>query len=307
MQSLAFRRRFGGFGVSAGCLDGGGHLAKRVGPEKREPGTLPLRLTVIVRNYPFLSPMSPPLIPGERFACKAFTLIELLTVIAIIGVLAAITFGVVRGVGEQSKRGRATAELSALSSGLVAYKGFFGDYPWVGNDNNPDQIQASGVNGFVPTSNDRAYNFLRALGGRLAPKRNGANGGVVQRQVDKDGTMVNKNARSFVDFTSFSLEREKASDAPGNASLRLETLPISEPSVTDADPDFANAFIDPWGNRYLYYYKTITTAGAWKSPSYILFSAGPDGLVSYSDANKSSGKLPDPSIEVNADNVYATP
>jgi prepilin-type N-terminal cleavage/methylation domain-containing protein len=246
--------------------------------------------------------MSFPLVPRGRYAFKAFTLIELLTVIAIIGILAGITLGVVRGVGDQARINRATAELATLASGLAAYKSFYGDYPWVGNDVNPDAFSPGA---FTPSSNDRAYNLFRALGGRYSPKRIFANNnGIVQRQIDKDGTMVNKYSKSFVDFTLFSLERSNSGDAPGGG---LFALPDPARSVTDPDPDFANAFIDPWRNRYLYYYKALPTGADWKSPNYVLFSAGPDGKVSYSTSDKTSGKLPDPTLEENADNVYATP
>ena len=248
--------------------------------------------------------MSFPLVPRGRYAFKAFTLIELLTVIAIIGILSAITITAVRGVGDQAKINRAKSELETLSVGLAAYKRYFGDYPWVGGtETNPDLHDMSAT-GVTPAVNDRAYNLVRALGGRLAPKRVASSPfGIVQRQIDKDGAMVNKYARSFVDFSTFKLERSNPGDDPGAG---LATLPTPVASQTDPDPDFGNAFLDPWGNRYLYYYKALTAPNAWKSPGYVLFSAGPDGKVVFS-ANKNAGNLPDPEAEENADNVYATP
>lgn len=246
--------------------------------------------------------MSAPL-PSRNL--KAFTLIELLTVIAIIGILAGISFTAFRGVGDQARLNRAKSELETLSVSLAAYKRYFGDYPWVGNDTNPDLYDMSAASA-IPAVNDRAYNLVRALGGRLAPKRVTASPyGIVQRQIDKDGAMVNKYARSFVDFSALRLERSKISDAPGSD---LATLPDPVASQTEPDPDFGNALLDPWGNRYLYYYKVLSSPTNWKSPDYVLFSAGPDGKVVFSaTTGKNAGNITDNSAEENADNIYAIP
>jgi prepilin-type N-terminal cleavage/methylation domain-containing protein len=57
------------------------------------------------------------------------TLIELLAVIAIIGVLAAITFGVARGVQERGGIGKTRVEIGAIAQALEAYRAKYGDYP----------------------------------------------------------------------------------------------------------------------------------------------------------------------------------
>ena len=64
-----------------------------------------------------------------------FTLIELLMVIAVILILAGITFGVSRGVQNAQARAKAKAELAIISQGLEQYKSVNGDYPWVTGDN----------------------------------------------------------------------------------------------------------------------------------------------------------------------------
>ena len=59
----------------------------------------------------------------------AFTLIELLTVIAVIAILAAISFGITSGVYQRQARTKAAAELSALSAALESYRAQYGTYP----------------------------------------------------------------------------------------------------------------------------------------------------------------------------------
>ncbi len=240
--------------------------------------------------------MSSPLTHGGRGAAKAFTLIELITVIAIIGVLAGITFGVVRGVGEQAKVNRATSELAVLSAALEEYKRYYGDYPWVGGDTSPNQILTKvDDRNFSPNENDRAYNFCRAMGGRVGPKHD-----IVKRQIDAGGTMVAKYNRSFVDFALFNMERP-LKDIPD--PLTDNAMPEPAASPTQVDPDFANAFLDPWGHRYLYYYKDIGSAATWKRPGYVLYSAGPDGKATFPT---NAGVMP-PTTGEDADNIYATP
>lgn len=73
--------------------------------------------------------MSSPLHPRGSGASNAFTLIELLTVIAIIGVLAGITFGVMKGVNERAAISQTRGELSSLQIALDNYKRQYGDYP----------------------------------------------------------------------------------------------------------------------------------------------------------------------------------
>jgi prepilin-type N-terminal cleavage/methylation domain-containing protein len=243
--------------------------------------------------------MSFPLVPRGRYAFKAFTLIELLTVIAIIGILSAITFGVVKGVGEHGKITRATSELASLSTALESYKQYYGDYPWVGLDAHDDQIDPKEI-GFNPSVGDRAYNLFRALNGRYAPQRLVSNNnGVLQRQIDNNGTTKNKYARSFIQPADFSLERSYPTvDAPTGQPV----MPDADESRTADDPDFVNALLDPWGHRYLYYYRDQTAATLWKEPSYLLYSAGPDGLASRPTA---AGVRPTASVD--ADNIYAQP
>lgn len=85
---------------------------------------------------------------------RAFTLVELLTVIAIIAVLGGIVIGVGRHSSEIGKIARAKTELAVLSGAIEKYKQRHGDYPQTGDAAillqsligklNPVQLQISG-------------------------------------------------------------------------------------------------------------------------------------------------------------------
>ena len=67
----------------------------------------------------------------SRVTCHpfAFTLIELLTVISIIGVLAALLFPVMKGVKRQQFIRNAQAEMAQLETAIERYKAAYGFYP----------------------------------------------------------------------------------------------------------------------------------------------------------------------------------
>lgn len=67
--------------------------------------------------------------PRTRSAGWGFTLIEMLVVISIIAVLAAILMPVISSVQEKARQARCTSNLLQLSSALKAYKTDFGVYP----------------------------------------------------------------------------------------------------------------------------------------------------------------------------------
>ncbi|CAM2776709.1 prepilin-type N-terminal cleavage/methylation domain-containing protein [Rariglobus hedericola] len=170
---------------------------------------------------------------------RAFTLIELLTVIGIIAILAAITFGVVKGVNERAAIGQAKTELAVLSQALEAYKKQYGDYPQTG-------LVAVGPNTTTALAATHTQALLfNALAGKLGPKLGSA----------AEITNSAINSKSFVELSRFSLE--------------TTTLP----SVNNATAAL-NSFLDPWGRRYMYYYNSA--AAGWRHPGYILFSVGPN-------------------------------
>jgi type II secretory pathway pseudopilin PulG len=184
--------------------------------------------------------------------------------------LSAISLNVVKGVKERSSVGLAKAELAALSQALEMYKLQYGDYPQTGMIADLVAVPPT-----TPDSSKVQYRFFNALAGKLGPTLAPITSG-----------------KCFVDLARFSLFSTESKDMP---------------TPTGSTP-VANAFLDPWGQTYVYYYKTVTTGvQAWTSPSYVLFSFGPDGdkadvditaagVVQYDTATM------DPK---NLDNIYA--
>ncbi|HEY0947131.1 MAG TPA: type II secretion system protein [Opitutaceae bacterium] len=188
-------------------------------------------------------------------ATRAFTLIELLTVIALIGILAAITLSVMRGVKERAAINQARTELAVLATALESYKRHYGDYPQTGTAPNDPVADA--------TTADAPGILFNALSGKRGPKAD----------------LAAMNRKATIELGRFTLQDADAL-----------------PDATNAQ-QVANAFVDPWGQRYLYFYKTGT---GWTNPGYILLSVGPDGLSGSEVSN--TGEVV--SSDGAADNIY---
>ncbi len=65
---------------------------------------------------------------------RDFTLIEVLVVIAVVAVLAAITLGISSGARDKAAQDRAKSELAVLSTALERYRATYGDYLQDEND-----------------------------------------------------------------------------------------------------------------------------------------------------------------------------
>ncbi len=66
---------------------------------------------------------------GADWGPRAFTLLELLAVIAVVAILTAIVIGAGQSAVERGKVARARAELAVLAAALESYKATHGDFP----------------------------------------------------------------------------------------------------------------------------------------------------------------------------------
>jgi len=105
---------------------------------------------------------------------------------------------------------------------------------------------------------------------------------------------------SAVASSSMAGARRQAAVLRAESELAVLALALEEHKRRHGDyprTDGTNALLDPWGNRYLYFYRSASASVA---ASFFLLSAGPDGATTWPDA---SGRLPDASDARNADNV----
>ena len=214
---------------------------------------------------------------------RAFTLIELLTVVGVITVLAGIAVGIVTAGKHRSLAARARGELAALAAALERYKAHYGDYPQTGS-----AAQATPIRTAVIGQNQGQALLLNALIGVYGPTNFAAR----------------INGPSFLEISKFRLEVELTV----NTAARFGE-PQGTPPVKTAE---ANCLIDPWGNRYMYYYKPAPAPGrppvnTWRAPAYVLYSVGPDGqhVAPATATGLFTGTTQ--TTGTNADNLFAAP
>jgi type II secretion system protein G len=84
---------------------------------------------------------------------SAFTLIEILIVIAIIAILASLVLAAASGVQKKGARSRAEGEIAALGAALESFKADNGDYP----SNSVTNSSACLVTNLMPTNGGKVY------------------------------------------------------------------------------------------------------------------------------------------------------
>ncbi|MSU22925.1 MAG: prepilin-type N-terminal cleavage/methylation domain-containing protein [Opitutus sp.] len=210
-----------------------------------------------------------------------FTLIELVTVMAIIAILAAFSFGAVKGAQQRAALARAKSNLAALGTALEEYKRHYGDYPQLAEFAQAALTPTSTTTGpGITTAQAKLFNCLTGVFG--------------PRVFTNDGRL---NGPNLLDIGKFSLN--------GTLTATFQVVSTSPPK-----PPFKQeqniSLLDPWGRRYLYYYKNARVPALWQAPGYVLYSTGPDGQHTAPPATGVS-TIAQLTTTTNSDNVYATP
>ena len=180
--------------------------------------------------------------PSARRA--GFTLVELLVVIAVIGILATITFGLFKAANIGRNKSKSKGEIQAISMAAQSYRKAYGEFPCC----------ATGTD-------DRFRRDLldQLLGLRLL--RFSTPGAPPSLLAFDDVSLpgANRQIRSFLstgDVMTNDDSQISANDwRGGNAACR--------------------EFVDAWGNPYDYRYRVLTTKARfleWKSPGFLVVS-----------------------------------
>lgn len=221
----------------------------------------------------------------ETGRLAAFTLIELLTVIAVIAILTTIGLGAIRGAKERANIARARTELAALVTALEEFKRLYGDYPQTGEFMQAPATPTAEATG--PGAQTAQAKLFNALTGVYGPRG--------------FGNSDRLNGPNLLDVGKLKL----------NGSLTNQFLvPVSNTPNPPSKPEQNVCLLDPWGRRYLYYYKNARTPNQWQATGYVLYSAGrvvaANGTQTPS-ITVTTGLLLGTQTAEMADNIYANP
>jgi prepilin-type N-terminal cleavage/methylation domain-containing protein len=170
------------------------------------------------------------MIPVRR---RAFSLVELLTVIAIIGLLAAITMGVTGLASRKMKESRMKAELHLLISKVEDYKANFGEYP-------PDNPVSSVHNQLFYELSGSIFTrqgLFQALNGQEALPNN-----LVQKYFNRDGFANSARERTQVKYTTdFRPSQYKVMEPHAQFPMIVLVAPMKGPVSYGPNND-----VNPW-------------------------------------------------------------
>jgi prepilin-type N-terminal cleavage/methylation domain-containing protein len=203
---------------------------------------------------------------------RGFTLVELLTVIVIISILAAITMSVSNLVIRKQTMAKASTEMDTLKTNLLLFKDDWGEYPPMDND------QGSG-------SPYAEQNLLMAMTGHARWLHDPSNGQAKWEIVSMAQTMNDQSVLPFGEKYNW-----------GKPYISVDNFTVDKDTTTPTGIKDGAMLRDPWwdgdpqNNAYLYRYKVrndlVDPANRnWQASSPVLVSRGPDGLPTDADSN----------------------
>jgi prepilin-type N-terminal cleavage/methylation domain-containing protein len=213
-----------------------------------------------------------PIVSSQPKLGAGFTLAEILITVALIAVLMALAVPAMQGVRERAAFARGRAELTLIAQALESYRRAYGDYPQTG-----DFSQASPMLEQPLSTNHAQAKLFNALGGVFGPTAFAAS--------DRE------DGPAFLETSTLTLETSSAL--------------LSNTDESQSKSEICAAPLDPWGRRYLYYYKKASAATAWTASGYWLYSAGPDGRHQPPDTASGAASAQG-SENANADNLWGS-
>ena len=169
---------------------------------------------------------------------KAFTLVEVLAAIAIIGVLAAMTLGLYGYVKVARSEAKARGDIAVMKAKLEEFKNLYGEYP-MAQGNSADDWQRT---------------LFDALTGKKVLER------------DTSSTTGKPKYK-----WSAEIDEKKRKPLVGENEIITDSVYAETPTVP------AKWFVDPWGNPYQYRFGKLTNGrpdAAWENPGFLIISAG---------------------------------
>jgi prepilin-type N-terminal cleavage/methylation domain-containing protein len=226
--------------------------------------------------------------PADRRPCRGargYTLLELLTAITVIAILATIAIGAVRGAKERARIAHAVAELASFSTALEEFKRLYGDYPQTGEFAQAPVLPTATDSGpGISTAQAKLFNCLTGVFGARAFANNNR-----------------LNGPNLLEIGKFSI----------NGILTNQFLqPVSNTPNPPSKPEMNACLLDPWGQRYLYYYKNARSPATWQATGYVLYSAGPRLAPNGTQTppiTVTSGLMLATQTPEMADNIFANP
>ncbi len=182
--------------------------------------------------------------PRSSVRHAGFTLVELLVVIAVIAILATISFGLFKAANDGRNKSKSKGEIQAIAMASQSYRKTYGDFP--------------------ACLSGQPERFRRDLLDQLIGRRviRATTPGSIPTLLPFDSPSLpggtNRQMRSFL----------SQGDVMTNNDAQLTA------DDWRGDNAACREFVDAWGNPYDYRYRVLTPArfGEWKSPNYLFVS-----------------------------------